>query len=52
MTRGIEFSALMYGSKMAPATGESASHMPMIKPPIVPDTNASTVSSNVTHRCA
>ena len=51
ITRGIELSALIYGSRIAAATGDSASHMPITSPETVPIRNASTVSSSVTHRC-
>src|SRR5256885_3522055 len=38
ITRGIEFSALMYGSSSAEAVGESASHKPTARPSAVPMT--------------
>jgi hypothetical protein len=50
MTRGIELSALMYGSKIAAAIGLSASHSPQARPSAVPMAKASTVSSSVIHR--
>ncbi len=46
----MEFIALMYGSRIAAAIGDSASHMPITSPATVPSRNASTVSSSVTHR--
>ncbi|XQU70277.1 hypothetical protein OJJOAM_003008 [Cupriavidus sp. H18C1] len=51
ITRGIEFIALIYGSRMAEAIGLSASHRPTPRPATVPMPNASTVSSSVTPRC-
>jgi hypothetical protein len=50
ITRGIEFSALMYGSSRAAASGLRASHRPSARPSSVPMPNASTVSTSVTHR--
>ena len=50
ITRGIELAALMYGSKIAAASGDSASHIPTTSPPAVPIANARTVSTSVTHR--
>ena len=50
ITRGMELSALMYGSSSAEASGLSASHSPMPSPSTVPMTKASTVSSRVTQR--
>ena len=50
MMRGIEFRALMYGSRMAEAMGESASHRPQASPPTAPMAKAITVSASVTHR--
>ena len=50
ITRGIEFSALMYGSKIAAASGDSASHRPKPSPSPVPQAKASTVSSKVIQR--
>ena len=50
ITRGIELSALMYGSRSAEEVGLSASHSPTASPSAVPMTNASIVSSSVTQR--
>lgn len=50
ITRGMEWAALMYGSRVRAATGGGASHVPTASPVAVPTTNASTVSSSVTHR--
>ena len=52
ITRGMELTALMYGSSSAAAVGLSASQRPIASPLTVPMTNASAVSSSVTHRCS
>jgi hypothetical protein len=52
MTLGMEFMALMQGSKMAAAMGLSASHRPQPRPMSVPMPKASAVYSSVTHRWA
>ena len=41
ITRGMLLSALMYGSAMRPASGDSASHSPNASPSAVPIANAS-----------
>src|SRR6266850_6527364 len=51
ITRGIELSAVIYGSSSFDARSDSASHKPKMSPSAVPIANASTVSSNVMPRC-
>src|SRR5689334_407925 len=51
ITRGIEFTAMMYGSSRREANGVNASHSPMTSPLAVPIAKASSVSSKVMPRC-
>ena len=50
MTRGMEFAALMNGSRILLAAGESPSHRPVLMPAAVPMKNASMVSVSVMPR--
>jgi len=50
-TRGMAFIAVMYGSRMAEALGESPSHNPIASPATEPRMKASAVSWSVTQRC-
>src|SRR5690242_18588186 len=52
ITRGIELTAMIYGSSSRDANGVSASHKPTTNPAAVPIANAASVSNKVTARCS